>query len=142
MSSDNTELARRAVACKKWRWMAGMLVEAGGPTNRILSVDGGIVVTIGHDDFPVALGVDLWHVILPDLTDPATIGCLHHLACEAYNAFQIRVQVSVAPDMSGRDATWTAVDARGHRVAGGGFRTTSRADLMADGLVAALEAAP
>jgi hypothetical protein len=123
--------------------MAGMLVEAGGPTNRILSVDGGIMVTIGHDDHPVALGVDLWHVILPDLTDPATIGCLHHLVCEAYNAFHIRVQVSVAPDMSGRDhATWTAVDARGRILARGGFRTTSRVDLMADGLISALEAAP
>ena len=101
------------------------------------------MVTIGHDDFPVALGVDLWHVILPDLTDPSTIGCLHHLVCEAYNAFQIRVQVSVAPDMSGRDhASWTAVDARGSIRARGGFRTTSRVDLMADGLVSAMEAAP
>ena len=132
MSSDNTELARRAVACKRWRWMPGML-----------TLSGSRIVGETRSAFVFSSPVDDAATELPDLTDPATIGCLHHLACEAYNAFQIRVQVSVAPDMSGRDhATWTAVDARGHRVAGGGFRTTSRADLMADGLVAALEAAP
>jgi hypothetical protein len=116
---NNTELARRAVACKHWRWIDGMYLTA-----------------------------DVWYACSDTMQadfirDPATIGCLHHLACEAYNAFQIRVQVSVAPDMSGRDhASWTAVDARGSILARGGFRTTSRVDLMADGLVSALEAAP
>ena len=42
------------------------------------------MVTIGHDDHPVVLGVDLWHVILPDLTDPATIGCLLALVRHAW----------------------------------------------------------
>jgi hypothetical protein len=133
---NNTELARRALACKKWRWMVGMRTDGGS----YIINDAAPISVLQHINCTDTDRSTDW---LPDLTDPATIGCLHHLVCEAYNAFQIRVQVSIAPDMSGRDhATWTAVDARGSIRARGGFRTTSRVDLMADGLVAALEAAP
>jgi hypothetical protein len=132
MISDNTELARRAVACKRWRWMPGML-----------TLSGSRIVGETRSAFVFSSPVDDAATEFPDLTDPATVGCLHQIVCEAVKAFQIRVQVSIAPDMSGRDhATWTAVDARGSILARGGFRTTSRVDLMADGLVAALEAAP
>ena len=70
MTDQMIELARRAVACEGWRWMEGMLA--------IRQHD-----QISHrlDHMTTAL-VDSksW---LPDLTDPATLGCLLHLVREA-----------------------------------------------------------
>jgi len=136
------------VACKHWRWMVGMLTLSGSRiVGEMFDFDDGDfhLVSLGEtrSAFVFSSPVDDAATEFPDLTDPATVGCLHQIVCEAVKAFQIRVQVSIAPDMSGRDhATWTAVDARGSILARGGFRTASRVDLNADGLVAALEAAP
>lgn len=56
MTPEMVELGRRAVACKGWRWMSGMRwcmdddhgrIDEGRPTHAI-----------------------------PDLTDPATLGCM------------------------------------------------------------------
>ena len=52
------ELGRRAVACARWRWMPGML-----------SLDTGLRL----DEM-----TDCWEAELPDLTDPATLGCIEH----------------------------------------------------------------
>ena len=72
MTDQMIELARRAVACEGWRWMEGMLA--------IRQHD-----QISHrlDHMTTAL-VDSksW---LPDLTDPATLGCLLHLVREAWS---------------------------------------------------------
>jgi len=54
----NIQLAKRAVACRHWRWMEGMKVVAGPRLWRDL-------------DGPF----DAW----PDLDDPATLGCLLEL---------------------------------------------------------------
>jgi hypothetical protein len=70
------DLAERAVACKGWRWMRGMQ-----------TIDGAIVLAIYTD---VLVDEDEGKVrykdpsqILPDLTDPATFGCLLALVREA-----------------------------------------------------------
>jgi len=130
MKFDNYEqFGRRAAACKHWRWMPGMIaIRDASMARRILSSAGGYGDLVG------------W---FPDLTDPATVGCLHQITCEAHNAFQIRIQVHIAPDMSGRDgAFWTAVDRVGRRVFYNNFRTTPDIDPRVSGLVEALEAAP
>lgn len=50
------ELAERTTACKGWRWMPGML-----------ALDTGLRLDEMTDD---------WEAELPDLNDPATLGCL------------------------------------------------------------------
>ena len=64
----NKQLAERAVACRHWRWMPGMLaVDTGGLKWRKLNASW---VGEGH-------GVRTCRTpLVPDLTDPATVGCL------------------------------------------------------------------
>ena len=71
MTDDMLDLARRAVACKGWRFMGGMLVSDAIGKQRI------------YDD---VAGEPYWSADgwLPDLTDPATLGCLLALVREAW----------------------------------------------------------
>jgi hypothetical protein len=85
MTEEQIALARRAVACKGWRWMRGMLTHDGylmtwcsdterewaGPQ---FSKDGMAWRYARINGDPK----------LPDLTDPATLGCLLALVREAW----------------------------------------------------------
>ena len=64
----SNELAKRLVACRHFRWMPGML-----------ALDTGLRM----DEFTTDSG---WEGRLPDLYDPATLGCLLHLVAESYGA--------------------------------------------------------
>ena len=66
MTDAQIALGRRAVACKGFRWMGGMKV-----------VDG---FRVAESVVPMMFPVDT-----PDLTDPATLGCLLALVREAWN---------------------------------------------------------
>ena len=86
MTDDLIALARRAVACKNWRWMPGM---------RTLDA-----MRVIHDpdrwpDRPCAIREGGWVDTapprplkddLPDLADAATLGCLLTLVREAWGA--------------------------------------------------------
>jgi hypothetical protein len=102
MTEEQIALAKRAVACKGWRWMPGM--NALGR----LDQDGGALRV--HGVGRTSVGVELrggafdWRQrtdgrwlclhggdvigspceVLPDLTDPATLGCLLALVREAW----------------------------------------------------------
>lgn len=68
MTDDMIELAKRAVACKGWGWRCGMLISDGAWFSRVGS---------GYN----------WKSdaeLLPDLADPATLGCLLALVREAW----------------------------------------------------------
>jgi hypothetical protein len=80
------ELALRAVACKRWRWMPGMLgvhdaYKHDRLYGRILEIDateGPMWVGCGDVFLPLEEGT------YPDLRDPATLGCLLALVREAH----------------------------------------------------------
>jgi hypothetical protein len=80
----NLELAKRAVACKRWRWMPGMLVIAEGYSSLRLAEE---VIAFVWRGWPIqeADAVVLQSDCLPDLDDPATLGCLLALVREARN---------------------------------------------------------
>ena len=120
---DADELGRRALACKHWRWMDGMTVH-GLPTYRVVSnnCDGHTYRTDGYDS-------DSLRDCVPDLSDPATLGCLLHLVRQA-QPDQGRWVMSSCCSAYGR---WYTNPSRG------GGRDY---DTEAEALVAALEAAP
>ena len=64
MTSREQVIARRVAASPHFRWMPGML-------------DYHLPVRVEPDD-------DDRGCTVPDLTDPATLGCLHALACERW----------------------------------------------------------
>lgn len=118
----NKELAKRAVACKHWRWMPGMLNGNDGTRHM-----GGLQWAWEDPYRHHALGLEIddW----PDLSDPAMLGCLLALVREAW-----------AP------ATWITTTAcltsggvHGWRVQG---LDLPMQPTEAEALVAALEAAP
>lgn len=112
-----TELAKRAVACTHWRWMQGMA-----------TIDDDIVVEatysgdlrVFHHDYTETEPIG-W--ALPDLDDPATLGCLLHLVRKKY--------IKGASVIMGGDR-WYYVISIGVLIASG--------DSEAEALVAALEA--
>ena len=83
----SNELAKRAVACKHWRWMRGMSAICENGWRVLRGTD-----TWGWDDhgnWPGGppyrdLAATLNREILPDLTDAATLGCLLALVREAW----------------------------------------------------------
>jgi len=79
MTDEQVVLARRAVACKGWRWMPGMRTL---PTPTVLSF------RIAGSEFPYLRALE---DSLPDLTDPATVGCLLALVREAWGDSSLSV---------------------------------------------------
>ena len=135
MSTEQLEnleqLGRRAVACKRWRWMPGML------SNKDLRVtrcdDDGYVVGYYENMSYIAECVS---GSTPDLSDPATLGCLLALVREAWGS-----EATVSVNISG---FWAVGGARiqkgksaGHTINLGIWKATEL-----EALVAALEVAP
>ena len=129
MSNDLETLARRTVACPKWRWMPGMLYHTQEQSNRLT------------DDHFVG-GLKLTPICLPDLTDPATLGCLLALVREAWNDPTLGL-FAVRGGRSGRPARVWAFGGRKPRRRG--WENSIASAFYGDevyALVSALEAAP
>ena len=132
--SDLHDLGKRAVACKHWRWMDGMTVH-GLPTYRVVSnnCDGHTYRTDGYDS-------DSLRDCVPDLSDPATMGCLLYLVREAWNACRISVCFSAyTPDETKR---WSVPISFFKEQRDLVHVPSFYGSAQAEALVAALEAAP
>ena len=118
------DLARRAVACKHWKWMPGMRLVCfdGDDAARICTIKGeGLVGVSRESGIMAAYDGEAW----PDFTDPATVGCLLALVREAWGDPMLFAFPDAFPDR------WTVVNVDcGHH------------ETEAAALVAALEAAP
>lgn len=133
MTEEQIALARRAVACKGWKWMPGMLTTDGF---RVCRVDhDGYKFGWSNNNYAYRIAAD----VLPVLTDPATLGCVLALVREAWGAPRALVRLSAngksfhvydvdRDPMGGNWAAWLC----GDRI----LQTEVEA------LVAALEAAP
>lgn len=128
----HTELAKRAVASKHWRWMEGMLATPAplyyGRDFRVVFDDCGAIecVTADHSRSRRELRQDC---MLPDLTNPATLGCLLALARDAWSRPGITTKCHPVLD-------WIVIDGADD------FLKSVACDTEAEALVAALEAAP
>jgi hypothetical protein len=124
MTEEQIALAKRAVACKGWQWLPGMLIHTGF---RMVWVDESTFRSFEARGNEMYGSTD--H-LLPDLTDPATLGCLLALVREAYP----RDRGLVPIDMG--DGEWQVIlkhERKWSHVVG---------KSEAEALVAALEAAP
>jgi len=127
MTEEQIALARRAVACPKWRWMPGMLTSFNARhLGRHLWVDQGSSVVVYADQNEGEV---------PDLTDHATRGCLLALVREAWSD----AGVSVWHDRRVGLWSWMA-----NGCVHGVWRPSDEDGYAgeAEALVAALEAAP
>jgi hypothetical protein len=138
MTDEMIALGRRAVACKGWKWKAGMRARGCG--------DSGVVTTVWSDpdthqttDIFVSYDEECrscehaapdYDQCLPDLSDPATVGCLLALVREAWGTAII---VSYLYDEGLWETMWEGATAAGW---------CGRGDTEAEALVAALESAP
>lgn len=125
----NLELAKRAVACKRWRWMPGMRAVDGAERFRVSVVSHGYPEGVDEQP-PMKVNVDLGLRWLPDLTDPATGGCLLALVRKAWGDCTIWTMVDVDCD----EGAWICTGLEVGEI-GSGYSE-------AHALVAALEAAP
>ena len=114
------ELGRRAIACKRWRWMDGMLYKQDGVGVRPVIATAPIIQGGG----------------LPDLTDPATLGCLLALVREAWGP-----TASVSVNLSGFWAVGGATVLKG-KGKGASINLGIWKNSELEALVAALEVAP
>jgi hypothetical protein len=119
MTDEQIALAKRAVACKGWRFMGGMLVADAIGKQRV------------YDD---VAGEPYWSADgwLPDLTDPATVGCLLALVREAWGDDE-----AYAIPWNDEDGGWTLCVGEEDRSV-----NVSEGDTEAEALVFALEDAP
>jgi hypothetical protein len=127
------ELARHQKAIKHFRWMPGMKTVSGA---RVVAVkDDDLVIDEINDNAPAFRPrLPSFERLkateeLPDLSDPATLGCLLHLVREAW----------------GGDGVFVRLAASGWRVMRGSVSSVvniSAGATEAEALVAALEAAP
>lgn len=119
-----SDLSKRVVACRHWRWMPGMrAVDSDGQAARVVQRSGAAVLEdVGGAAYPMAS-------TLPDLDDPATLGCLLALVREAWGCRTAYFTHSHGSWLVMRRDPWS-------------LPLCEPQDTEAEALIAALEAAP
>ena len=134
MTEAQVGLAKRALACKGWRWLPGMRTDS--KFARVVAVDSDTGVSCASEEG--ATEDDCYAVwldgvpVLPDLTDPATMGCLLALAREAWG-MPTGITVTYSSDEGLWGVSWSGATHGG---------CCGRGETEGEALVAALESAP
>ena len=123
MTEEQIALARRAVACGSWRWLPGMLTYDG---YRTVWVDDALHRSFKLDGSEATGWTDQ---LVPDLSDPATLGCLLALVREAHAVPFLQVSVKISRE-------------HGYQFDCHPHHRGQWVDSEAEALVAALEAVP
>ena len=122
MTEEQIALGRRAVACRHWRWVPGMLTHDG---YRTAWSDDGMHRSFKLDGSEITGWTEQ---LVPDLTDAATLGCLLALVREAW-----RSTTYVRPNSAG----WSVILGSGK-----GMCKISQEVTEVEALIAALKAWP
>ena len=129
-------LGQRAVACRHWRWMPGMLGLSNQSSSRSIWIR---IVDPPEDD-----ASECW----PDFSDPATVGCLLALVREAWGTESWHTRLGV-DGWEVRDTYISEVDGKPTTIVcgmdwksrGGAIDPNGAHGSEIEALVAALEAA-
>jgi hypothetical protein len=152
----NVALGKRAVHCRQWKWLAGMLpmvqesvlenviahgpASDGGPWTRTRRVGEPVEPPPEEPDLGVVpegarIGIGYKGIRMlapiPDLKDPATLGCLLELVRIVYEDHAV---VCASVDYGPGGVRWQA-----RQTTGGGALTEQQYETEAEALVAALE---
>jgi hypothetical protein len=131
MTEAQVELAKRAAACKGWQWMPGMRTING---RRLAVVFGASCTAAVLCDLRDDANSDTEELQgeLPDLTDPATLGCLLALAREVWGDSEMHMVLGA------KGWVWLTGESRVYDV----VMPINAGATEAEALVAALEDAP
>jgi hypothetical protein len=127
VTPEQTEIARAFVACEKWQWMPGMLVTGTSGVSRAGSWSHPAIRVTRQN---VSQANNTW---LPDITDPATLGCILALVREAWGSAFVHMRHQWTTRVKHH---WYAI------YWSDGHRKEWRGDTEAAALLAALQAAP
>jgi len=88
VTEEETKIARAFVGCGRWKWLPGMLDTNGGrmvDPGKLLTVRkrvGGILGETWQLHCNPADYISGESEALPDITDPATLGCIRHIVVD------------------------------------------------------------
>lgn len=84
VGDEVVSLGRHAAKLKNWKWMAGMQIHYIGPKSICIPSYHGRMITAQRARLLSDREPRNLETAFPDFSDPATVGCLYHLVCEAY----------------------------------------------------------
>lgn len=92
MTEEEISIAKRLIQSPNWKWMPGMRWWTNDDHGRL-------------DDFqPEYMGRPINS--LPDLTDPATLGCIHHLIRKLWATKETKTRPIPVVNISECDGKW------------------------------------